>query len=295
MRGHSGLGSMRLFVIAGHMDLEFLPLSLERLTAAAEVLNRGFADYFVPIVVSGPALEAMRHADALVLEDSLMALRGHLPLGVALVERRGRDVRLAGMAVVPEARRLGVGRELVRRLLDAARRRGDRRMVLEVIGQNESAVRLYEREGFMRQRRLAGFAGRVPDGLVVDAGLTEVGVSDVAAVVARQGDVDWPWQISAETLARLPAPATAFALGGAWAVVSNPAGPVAGFRAIAVEGGERRAERAIHLLRAVMARHLAVKEWRMSALLPEEFAGWFEGAGLARTELYQWQMQRHIA
>ncbi|MDQ5980544.1 MAG: family N-acetyltransferase [Verrucomicrobiota bacterium] len=39
------------------------------------------------------------------------------------------------------------------------------------------------------------------------------------------------------------------------------------------------------------ARHPA-KVWRISALWPEELAGWFNRAGLIRQELSQWQMAR---
>jgi len=60
-------------------------------------------------------------------------------------------------------------------------------------------------------------------------------------------------------------------------------------RGLAVDGNERREQRAARLLHAVMARHPA-KEWRFSAIWPEELSGWFTRAELARTELSQWQM-----
>jgi hypothetical protein len=106
-------------------------------------------------------------------------------------------------------------------------------------------------------------------------------------------EVDWPWQISGETIARLPAPATAYTLEGACVVVMNPAGPTVGIRTLAVEGRERREERAVRLLHAVMAQHPA-EAWRVSALWPEEFAGWFTSAGLVRQELSQWQLVRDL-
>jgi GNAT superfamily N-acetyltransferase len=276
------------------MDLAFTTVAVLGAARAADLLNDAFADYFVRIPFSEASLGLAEKMDDVRPALSPVVLLGGQAVGVALVACRGRESRVAGMGLLLSARGRGAGRALVGHLLAAARARGDRRMVLEVIGQNEAAIRLYEAAGFTRQRRLAGFAGLVPTGLAADAALVETTVRDVAAAIAREAAVDWPWQISAETIARLPAPAVGYTLDGAWTVVLNPAGPASVFRGLAVEGGERRDERTARLLRAVMARHPAATEWRMSALLPEEFAGGFTAAGLARTELYQWQMEHRL-
>lgn len=261
----------------------------------AELLNGAFADYFVKIPFTEAALHHAEHMDDVQPGLSPVVLLDGEPVGAALVAHRGNESRVAGMGFLPPARRHGAGRALMEHLLAAARVWGDRRLLLEVIGQNEAALRLYEAVGFVRKRRLVGFAGAAPAGLQPAAELAEVAVRDVAAAIARQATVDWPWQISADTIARLPAPATGYQLDGAWATVLNPAGPTAGFRAVVVEGDGRREERAVRLLQAVMARHPAATEWRMSALLPEEFGGWFTRAGLAPTDLYQWQMERLLS
>jgi hypothetical protein len=180
------------------------------------------------------------------------------------------------------------------RLLADARERGERRMGLEVIAQNTAAGRLYESVGFQKKRRLLGFAGPAPAGLKMEPGLAETSLPEVAAVVERlDAAVDWPWQISGETIARLPPPALGYVLEGAWMAVLNPTGPVISIRTLVVEGSERRTERVVRLLHAVMARHPA-SEWRISALWPEELSDWFTQAGLARQELFQWQMLREF-
>jgi hypothetical protein len=179
------------------------------------------------------------------------------------------------------------------RLIGDARARGAGRLVLEVIEQNTPAVRLYETVGFRKIRRLFGFAGPAPAGLTPVPELVEADLRDVAAAISRQVEVDWPWQISGQTIAQLPPSARGYTLDGAWVVLLNPAGPTVGLRALAVEGGERREERAVRLLHAVMLRHPA-DLWRISALWPEELTGWFTRAGLARQELTQWQMVREL-
>jgi hypothetical protein len=97
----------------------------------------------------------------------------------------------------------------------------------------------------------------------------EVSLRDVAGAVCRLDPaVEWPWQISGQTIALLPAPATGYSVDGAWAAVSNPDGPAVQVRALAVEGSVNRDERAAALLCALMSRHPA-REWRMSAVWPE--------------------------
>lgn len=262
--------------------------------AAAALLARAFADYFLKIPFTPEALHHTARLDQVDFAQSPVVLLDGEPAGAALLARRGPESRVAGMALVPAARRHGVGRALMEWLLTEARARGDRRMVLEVIEQNIAAVRLYESVGFTRTRRLVGFAGPGPAGLVPVPELAEVNVREVAAVVSRQdGEIGWPWQISGETIALLPPPAIGYALDGAWTALLNPAGPVVTVRTLVVEGGERREERAVRLLHAVMARHPA-EAWRVSALWPEELSGCFTRAGLVRQELTQWQMAREL-
>lgn len=55
---------------------------------------------------------------------------------------------LAGMFVVPQARRLGVATALVEAVVDWARSHGARRLELDVTGTNAAAIRLYQRAGF---------------------------------------------------------------------------------------------------------------------------------------------------
>ncbi len=68
----------------------------------------------------------------------------------------------AGTGVVPEHRRKGVARELFDFMLPGLRRAGMDQYLLEVLSNNEPAVRLYQRLGFQEVRRLAVFRSPVP-------------------------------------------------------------------------------------------------------------------------------------
>lgn len=264
------------------------------LEPAAQVLTRGFSDYFVPIASSPAVLLGMARADSVDLTVSRVAVLDGQPVGAALIARRGWTSRLAGMAIVPEARRSGVGRALMAQLLTEARSRGERTMVLEVIEQNAPAVRLYETCGFQKVRRLTGHAGRpaaAADAAV--SALEEIDPRALATLVAQHGLPDLPWQISAETIAQATPPALAFRLGPSALLLSSPAAETIGVRAIVTERAQRGRGHSLALLRAVIAKFPG-KEWRASAIFPEEMGGAFTAAELVRTPLSQWQMTRAL-
>jgi len=264
------------------------------LEASAQVFTSGFSDYFVPIASSPAILAGMARADSVDLAASRVALRDGQPVAAALIARRGWTSRLAGMAVVPGARHGGVGRALMNQLLAEARARGERTMVLEVIEQNAPAVKLYESCGFAKIRRLTGHACRpAVDVLAADAILEEIDARELAALISAHGLADLPWQISAETVAQATPPAVAFRLGASAVLLSNPAAETVGIRALVTERGARGRGSSLALLRAVMAKFPG-KEWRTSAIFPEEMGESFAAAGLARTPLSQWQMQRPL-
>ncbi|MBI5424175.1 MAG: GNAT family N-acetyltransferase [Opitutae bacterium] len=264
------------------------------LEPAAQVLARGFSDYFVSIPATPAMLLAMVRGDSVDLTASRVAVRDGQPVGAALIARRGWTSRLAGMAIVPEARRTGVGRALMDQLLTEARARSERAMVLEVIEQNAPAVQLYEVCGFQKIRRLTGHAGRpAASAEAGDSALEEIDPRTLAALVAEHGLPDLPWQISAETIAQATPPALAFRLGPSALLISSPAADTIGIRAIVTERTHRGRGHSLALLRAVIA-EFPGKEWRASAIFPEEMGETFTAAGLARTPLSQWQMSRAL-
>ncbi|MDN5790196.1 MAG: GNAT family N-acetyltransferase [Micrococcales bacterium] len=75
---------------------------------------------------------------------------GSAGLGSHWEPERAHTATLFAMYVAPRARGAGVGKALVRAVLDEARRRGKDRVVLEVADVNTAAMGLYERSGFVR-------------------------------------------------------------------------------------------------------------------------------------------------
>ena len=128
------------------------------------------------------ALEAQIHAAPWTAGNFRDALAAGYSAQVG--EREGRIVafgvlmlapgegQLLNLSVVPDARREGLGRELLARFLADAARMGASQVFLEVRIGNTAAIALYEREGFVRVARRAnyyppGASGQREDALVM--------------------------------------------------------------------------------------------------------------------------------
>lgn len=105
--------------------------------------------------------------------------------GFGYITRVGEIARLAGMGVIATARRTGVARGLLLHLLEEARARRDRMMVLEVIEQNPAACALYRREGFRKMGRLCGWRRPAPEGEPATSG-TSGALEEISIAAASQ-------------------------------------------------------------------------------------------------------------
>lgn len=258
------------------------------LEPTAALLTQGFSGYFVPIQIPVTGLLGMVRQDSVDVTASRVILHDARPVGVALIARRGWTSRLAAMSIIPDARGQGIGAVAVADLLAEARERGDHAMTLEVIEQNTPAVRLYEKSGFQKIRRLLGFIGQ-PNVQAADDSLHQVDVREVAGALTAYGPDDLPWQLSGETLAQAGPPGIAFRSNTAWIALANPDAATVIIRAIVTLPEARRRGAATALVCRVMAQYPG-KTWRVTPTFPEEFAGLYEKIGLERDTLAQWQM-----
>jgi ribosomal-protein-alanine N-acetyltransferase len=80
------------------------------------------------------------------------------------------EAQILNLSVVPDARREGLGRTLLRQFVDDALWLNAGQIFLEVRATNVAAIGLYETEGFMPvARRLAYYPGAAPDAPREDA------------------------------------------------------------------------------------------------------------------------------
>ena len=94
--------------------------------------------------------EILRESAAHPLYRFLAAKDGHRVLGYAGMYLTIPEAQIANIAVAKEARRRGIGREILRHMVRLAEESGAEELFLEVRVHNEAAIALYEKEGFVR-------------------------------------------------------------------------------------------------------------------------------------------------
>lgn len=260
-----------------------------------EAFNAAFADYLI-----GPPRLALadwpgflrrqgvqRDASRVVQDDA-----GRV-LGFALVGAHGRRVRLATMALRPDARGRGIAQSLLDGVLDAARRAGAADAVeLEVFAQNERALALYRSRGFAAVAALHGHE-RAP-GTVAGATAPApqpVALDDALAWLREPArEALLPFQASAAALPEQTASLVAWRSGGAQLVWSvNASGSQVQVASLADATPGQAGARA---LARALARAHPQATLRVPQLQRPELGGEaLDAEGWQRQPLWQWLMR----
>lgn len=155
--------------------MNIVPADRFTMTELAALFTAGYEDYFVPVQLDEAAMQFVVDAWDIDLARSRVA-EG---VGVCNLGVRGERGWIGGIGVAKEQRGRGVGRALMNAVLEVA----PATVELEVIEQNEPAIKLYESLGFETTRLLEVWA------------LPEVPEVEARAVdPAPLGQTDVPWQ-----------------------------------------------------------------------------------------------------
>jgi ribosomal protein S18 acetylase RimI-like enzyme len=286
------------------MNLTLTPAHEHPIPFLADLMTRGFEGYLVPINITDTVLLTMMRRDGIDLTASRVLMRDTEPIGLAMIARRGWTSRLAAMGITSNARSGGVGTWAMEQLIEEAKARGDKEMLLEVIEQNTAGVKLYEKVGFTKIRRLVGYKldttsaqGGVP--AAEDGGLSrqnepeEIDIRELARTVTYHGMKDLPWQLSGATIMQHTPPSRAFKINDAYCLITNPEATDIAISSILVKTRSRGAGLSSVLMRALFAK-FPNKIWHVSPIYPEEMGFIFEHVGMERESLSQWQMSRAL-
>lgn len=123
-----------------------------------EIFNAGYEGYFTPFTLDEAAFRFMVETFDDDLEASRVAVVDGEPAGICKLAIRGDQGWIAGIGVAVAHRGKGLGESLMRGVIDEARARGIRDLWLEVLVQNEPAIRLYDKLGFETVRDLEVWA-----------------------------------------------------------------------------------------------------------------------------------------
>ena len=182
--------------------MTLLTASSVSLPELASVFNQAFSDYLIEVFFTEGSLREYVYRHGLDLDASLVMEADGFLVGLLLSGSDGSTTWNAGMGVHPNWRRRGLGTEALDEWLEASRRAGARRAILEVIKQNLVATNLYLSRGFREVRAYQSFEGRPiwQRGTAIRPEHVEkVGVTDVLPVY-RKGH---SWQKRPDVLGRL--------------------------------------------------------------------------------------------
>jgi ribosomal protein S18 acetylase RimI-like enzyme len=141
-------------VVAEHIEIRWATVADD--AALVELDRTSFSPEsgFPSITGRAPFFGERSRPEDLLIAEHESRLVGYLRLKNKYPFAEGAGVfAVMGLAVAPDARRLGVASALLEEAIDEARRRGGRKLVLNVLGTNAAAQRLYERHGFVVEGR----------------------------------------------------------------------------------------------------------------------------------------------
>jgi ribosomal protein S18 acetylase RimI-like enzyme len=166
-----------------------------------EIFNAGYEGYYTPFRLDEDAFRVMSTIWDDDLDASRVALVDGAPAGICKLAIRGDRGWIAGIGIATAQRGQGLGEELMRGVLGVARERGLREVWLEVLVQNEPAIRLYDKLGFEHVRDLEVWA---LDSVSGEAGaVRRVPLQQAQERIRRQRAEPEPWQRADETVANL--------------------------------------------------------------------------------------------
>lgn len=276
------------------MKFEILPAHDLALKEQAQIFNRAFAGYLAGWTdIDAAGLARLICAQGIDICHSRFVRADGAITGFGYINRTGNVSRLAGMGVVPEARRTGAAASLLSQLLNEARSRTDAAMVLECFEQNLSGLALYRRNGFCELTRLFGWR-RVAQNveMPIEGRLDEISLLAASQIRSSKEFPEIPWQISCHAVAKL-AGAHAYQLDNACTVITNP--DVTPIRIHAVPGYDGANETSGRSVLAAVLRKFPESEFFAREIFPEEFGPKvFKPLGFKREPLNQILMRHDL-
>lgn len=266
------------------MSFSLKPASDYTHAELATLFNSGFEDYFMTVEFDEQHFSIFVARDGIDLALSRVLLDDDQAIGLGMISKRGESCRLAAMGIARDWRNRGTGNWLLEYLMDEARRRGEKKMWLEVIFQNDPAVHLYEKFGFKKVRQLFGFVAKEPAGKTNDA-FESCNIHLLIEKAEQDCLPDLPWQVDVEAVRKNAESTFGFQLYDSYVATSNPEGEQVVIRILV----SKKQDEAENLLCALFATHPG-KVWHVPAIFPEEQASIFESVGMEKQEISQWQM-----
>lgn len=207
---------------------------------AAAGFTEGFSGYVMPMNVTVASMELRIQRDHVDLDESLVFFDREKPAGILIINRRGATSRIGAIGVGPTIRGQGFGRTVILETIEAARARGDEKLILEVINSNTRARDLYLSLGFQASKTLVGF-GRSRRRPAPDAPpVPSCDLADAAGMAAAFSETDLSWQTDPRSFERAGLPLKGFALQDKAVAILDDSGKDVRLYCLAVDPAYRR-------------------------------------------------------
>ncbi|MFP3833987.1 GNAT family N-acetyltransferase [Chryseobacterium sp. SIMBA_028] len=145
--------------------MEFKTLKNLDVEELLSVFNLSFSDYVVPFHLTRELLNFKIATEKIDLSISVGAFENEKLVGFILQAEKienGEGVAYnGGTGVVPEGRGKGLVRKMYDFIIPVLKERNINTLILEVIDENQKAIRAYENLGFIIVRRLLCFNGNI--------------------------------------------------------------------------------------------------------------------------------------
>lgn len=174
-----------------------------------------FSDYIVPLQVTEKQFENHLAQNNIKLDLSVGAFKDDNLVGYTLngfgLWNGKQTAYDGGTGVIPNYRRMGIGKSMFEFLLPKLREIGVEQMLLEVISNNTKAVNLYRKLGFLETRRLLMFeqTNSIEPAIPADFEIRQVESLDWQHIQTFW-DKQTSWQFSIESVKRKLSPKILF-------------------------------------------------------------------------------------
>ncbi len=265
------LGPSRL--ISRDKKMEIIPAVEYSYQELADLFTEGFVGYPVPVKFSREEFCTFVRMSSVDLTISPVARMDGKDVGVLLLGTKGWSMRGAGMGIISDYRNMGIGTELIKEWIKIGQANGYKHLVLEVIDDNDPAIKIYKNCGFMIKHKLAGYEREVG---ALDTGfddmLDEIDPLNVSRILAVESFSDLTWQYSSEYFAGLGSKSIGLSLNGkSFAIVTPKTDDTIRINSLVTRGSERQKGWAKRTISAIIKKY-PEKKLELLAALPEHIA-----------------------
>jgi len=168
--------------------IELIPASAFSYEELTDAYNHTRVDYLVPMPMNVKKLREYVETYDVDMDASAVAVDGYEVFGLGMLGMREGRAWITRLGVIQRNRRRGAGQTIVTHLIEQARQKSAKYVVIEIIKNNTPAQNLFIKNGFKETRELLVLRRppRTSVGYVPQAEIESLGYSDAVQLLDRR-------------------------------------------------------------------------------------------------------------